>query len=154
MRTDRAILLGMVLLSVAFVSGCMGNAEARGDRGDSGEDQALLELKGDSGTEFSGYCVVGDGEAEEISGQVPQSFTYELDGKTLECEITSEGNIEVNLTAGNTRSVQRISGGTLNLTYENGSISSSVSSSSGSSGQVSSSSSQVTSSSVGNSAEE
>ena len=151
MRTYTAILLGMVLLSVAFVSGCMGNAKARGD---SGEDQARLEIKGDSGTEFSGSCAVGDGEPEEISGQVPQSFTYDLDGKPLKCEITSEGNIEANLTAGNTHSVQRISGDTLNLTYENGSISSSVSSSSGSSGQASSSSSQIISSSAGNIDEE
>jgi hypothetical protein len=151
MRTYRAILLGMVLLSVAFVSGCMGNAEVRGD---SEEDQAQLELKGDSGTEFSGSCAVGDEEPEEISGQVPQSFTYDLNGQPLKCEITSEGNIEANLTAGNTRSVQRFSGGTLSLTYENGNISSSVSSSSGSSGQGSSSSSQIISSSAGNSDEE
>ena len=144
MRTDTAVLVGMVLLSVALMSGCMGNAQTRGD---SVEDQALLELKGDSGTEFSGSCTVGDGEPEEISGQVPQSFTYDLDGKPLKCEITSDGNIEANLTAGNSHSVQRISGGTLNLTYENGSISSSVSSSSGSSRQVSSSSSQISSSS-------
>ncbi|MDQ4003237.1 MAG: DUF2807 domain-containing protein, partial [Actinomycetota bacterium] len=150
--TDKAILLGMVLLSVALMSGCTGNAQTRGD---SVEDQALLELKGDSGTEFSGSCTVGDEEPEEISGQVPQSFTYDLDGKPLKCEITSEGNIEANLTAGNTNSVQRFSGGTLNLTYEKGSISSSVSSSSGSSRQVSSSSSQISSSSsAGNSAEE
>jgi Putative auto-transporter adhesin, head GIN domain len=152
MRTDRAFLLGMVLLSVAFVSGCVGNAEAWGD---SEEDQALLELKGDSGTELSGSCAVGDEEPEEISGQVPQSFTYDLAGNPLKCEITSEGNIEANVTAGNTRSVQRFSGGTLNLTYENGSISSFVSSSSGSSGQASSSSSQIiSSSSAGNIDEE
>jgi hypothetical protein len=156
MRTNTAVLLGMVLLSVAFVSGCIGNAQTSGD---SGEDQAQLELKGDSGTEFSGSCAIGDEEPEEISGQVPQSFTYDLNGNPLKCEITSEGNIEANLSVGNTRSVQRFSGGTLNLTYENGSISSSVSSSSGSSGQASSSSSQVTSSSsssssAGNTAEE
>jgi putative autotransporter adhesin-like protein len=151
MRTDTAVLVGMVLLSVALMSGCMGNAQTRGD---SVEDQALLELKGDSGTEFSGSCAVGDEEPEEISGQVPQSFTYDLDGKPLKCEITSEGNIEANLTAGNTNSVQRFDGGTLSLSYENGSISSSVSSSSGSSRQVSSSSSQISSSSAGNSAEE
>ena len=154
MRTNTAILLGMVLLLVAFVSGCMGNAQTSGD---SGEDQAQLELKGDSGTEFSGSCAIGDEEPEEISGQVPQSFTYDLDGNPLKCEITSEGNIEANLSVGNTHSVQRFSGGTLNLTYENGSISSSVSSSSGSSGQASSSSSQVSSSSsssAGNTAEE
>ena len=155
MRTNTAILLGMVLLLVAFVSGCMGNAQTSGD---SGEDQAQLELKGDSGTEFSGSCAVGDEEPEEISGQVPESFTFNLEGKPLDCKISSEGDVQVELTVvENVRSVQRFSGGTLNLTYENGSISSSVSSSSGSSGQASSSSSQVSSSSsssAGNTAEE
>ncbi|MDQ3924800.1 MAG: DUF2807 domain-containing protein, partial [Actinomycetota bacterium] len=87
-------------------------------------------------------------------------FTFNLEGKPLDCKISSEGDVQVELTVGeNVRSVQRFSGGTLNLTYENGSISSSVSSSSGSSGQASSSSSQVTSSSsssfsAGNTAEE
>ena len=131
-------MLGLVLLSVVSATGCTGNAQAGGG---SGEDQAKLEIKGSSGTEFSGSCTIGSGEPEEIGGQVPQSFTYDLNGKPLKCEIASEGDVEVTLTHGSTRSVQRISGGTLNLTYDNGSISSSTSSSSGSS--------QVTSSSGG-----
>ncbi len=152
MRASTTILLGWSLLSVAFATGGTGSAEASED---GEEDQARLEIKGDSGTEFSGSCAVGDEEPEEISGQVPQSFTFNLQGKPLDCKISSEGDIQVELTVGeNVRSVQHFSGGTLNLTYENGSISSSVSSSSGSSGQVSSSSSQVTSSSAGNIDEE
>jgi hypothetical protein len=124
----------MVLLSFVFVYGCTGNAQAGSEVNvDNGEDQARLEIKGEHGTEFSGFCAVGDGEPEEISGQVPQSFTYDLNGEPLRCEIASEDNIEVNLTADNTRSVQQISGGTLNLTYQDGSISSSTSSSSSSS---------------------
>ena len=138
MRTNTAILLGMVLISGVFASGCVGNAEAGSEVSEgSGEDQAQLEIKGDPGTEFSGSCAVGDGEPEEISGPVPQSFTYDLNAESLECEIASEGDIEANLSADNTRSVQRVSGGTLNLTYQNGSISSSTS---GSSSSVSSSS--------------
>lgn len=138
MRNNSAIVLGLVVLSVLFAAGCAGNAEAGGD---SGEDQARLEIKGDSGTEFSGSCTVGDGEPEEIGGQVPQSFAYDLDGNPFRCEIDSEDDIEVTLAHGNTRSVQRVSGGTLNLTYDNGSISSSTSSSSSSSSTSSSSSS-------------
>jgi hypothetical protein len=111
--------------------------------GKAGGRKAMLELQGDTGTEFSGSCTVGDQEPEEISGQVPASFTYKLKGKPLDCEISSDGDVQVVLTVGkNVHSVQRISGGTLNLTYENGSISSVVSSSSGTSRQESSSSSQ------------
>ncbi len=138
MKNNNVIVLGFILLSVLLAAGCTGNAEAGGD---SGTDQANLEIKGSPETEFSGSCTVGDGEPEEISGQVPQSLTYDLNGKPLKCEIASEGETEVTLTSGNTRSVQRVSGGTLNLTYNNGSISSSTSSSS--------TSSQVTSSSGG-----
>ena len=155
MRASTAILLGWALLSVSFATDGTGSAEASED---GEEDQARLDIKGSSGTEFSGSCAIGDEEPEEISGQVPQSFTFNLEGKPLDCKISSEGDVQVELTVvENVRSVQRFSGGTLNLTYENGSISSSVSSSSGSSGQASSSSSQVSSSSsssAGNTAEE
>ncbi len=138
METNTVTVLGLVLLSVLLAAGCTGNAKAGGE---SEEDQAKVEVNGSSGTEFSGSCTVGDGKPEEIGGQVPRSFTYDLNGKPLKCEIASENNVEVTLTHGNDRSVQRISGGTLSLTYENGSISSSTSSSS--------TSSQVTSSSSG-----
>jgi hypothetical protein len=137
MRNNSAIVLGLVVLSVLFAAGCAGNAEAGAD---SGEDQARLEIEGSPGTEFSGSCTVGDGEPEEIGGQGSRSFTYDLDGNPLRCEIASEDDIEVNLAHGNNRSVQRVSRGILNLTYDNGSISSSTSSSSVSSSSSSSSS--------------
>jgi hypothetical protein len=151
MRTNTAILLTGVLLSVAFAAGCAGKVAASQD----GEgDQATLEITGDSGTGFSGSCAVGEGEPEEISGEVPASFTYDLRGKPLDCEISSDGSVQVELTVGgNVNSVQQFSGGTLNLTYDNGSISSSISSSSGSTTQASSSSSQVVSSSTGTTAQ-
>jgi hypothetical protein len=120
MRNNSAIVLGLVVLSVLFAAGCAGNAEVGAD---SGEDQANLEIEGSPGTEFSGSCTVGDGEPEEIGGQGSRSFTYDLDGNPLRCEIASEDDIEVTLAHGNNRSVQRVSGGTLNLTYDNGSIS-------------------------------
>lgn len=161
MRTNIAILLAWVLLLGAFTTGCTGNAP----RSEAGEqDQAQLKIRGNSGTGFSGSCAIGDKEPEPFGGQVPESFTYDLEGRPLDCEISSEGGLQVELTVGeNVHSVGRISGGTLNLAYENGSISSassSVYSSSGSSRQASStssqssSSSQVTSSSAGEVGEE
>jgi hypothetical protein len=74
-RTNIAILLTWVLLLVAFASGCTGNAAVSGD---SEEDQARLEIKGGSGTEFFGSCAVGGKEPEEIGGRVPESFSYDL----------------------------------------------------------------------------
>ena len=137
----------ITILGFAALSGCGGDPQATGGansvkaEGRSGEP-LTLEVGGRPGTDFSGTCAVGDAKPEELDGQAPQSFTYDLGGKPLECEIASEDDIEVTLTHDNNRSVQRISGGTLDLTYDDGSISSSTSSSS-----VSSSSSQVGSSS-------
>jgi hypothetical protein len=145
LRTKNAttFLLALVLATLVAASSCANTEDFSGQK-DRGE--ATLELHGGSGTVFSGACTVGDQEPQEISGQVPQSFTYELKGDRLRCEISpEEGDMQVNLSVGeNVRSVQRISGGTLNLTYVNGSISSFVSSSTtGSSRQtISSSSSQ------------
>lgn len=180
MRGSFAALLAGVLFSVAFAVGCAGNEETSED---AGEDQAVqqearqtdkgtmgertggkgkdrpgdatLEMKGDSGTEFSGSCTVGD-EETEVNGQVPERFDYELDGERLQCEIRKEGaggSLQIDFSAEpSTRSVQQISGGTLNLTYENGRISSNVSSSGSGGGssasQVVSSSSQNSSSSM------
>src|SRR3990170_2918192 len=107
----------------------------KGKKGKARAQEATLEMNGNSGTEFFGSCTVGDEESEG-SGQVPESFSYELDGELLECEISKEsadGDLEIVFTAGNNvNSVQRISGGTLKFTYENGRLTSSTSS--GSSG--------------------
>jgi hypothetical protein len=180
MRGSFAALLAGVLFSVAFAVGCAGNEETSEDPGENqavqqearqtdkgatgartggkGKDRpgdATLEMKGDSGTEFSGSCTVGD-EETEVNGQVPERFDYELDGERLQCEIRKEGaggSLQIDFSAEpSTRSVQQISGGTLNLTYENGRISSNVSSSGSGGGssasQVVSSSSQNSSSSM------
>jgi hypothetical protein len=117
-----------------------------GKKGKARAQEATLKMNGDVGTEFYGSCAVGD-EEMEVSGQVPESFSYELDGERFECEISKEsaqGDLEVAFTAGNNvNSVKRISGGALKLVYEKGRLSSSTSSGSGAS---SSSSSQVVSS--------
>jgi hypothetical protein len=155
LRTKNAMtLLALVLAILVAATSCVQSGQVSEEAtrnqpntedfsGEKDRGEATLELHGDSGTEFSGFCTVGDQEPEEIGGQVPQSFTYELKGDLLRCEISPEGDMQVNLAVGqNVRSVQRISGGTLNLTYENGSISSFVSSSTGPSRQSISSSSQ------------
>ncbi len=126
MRTNTTIVFAWVGLLVALATGCTGNAQASGD---SEEDQARLEIKGSPGSGFSGSCTIGDEEPEEISGVVPRSFTYDLKGRQLDCEISSDDDLQVELTVGNVHSVQSISGGSLALTYENGSISSVTSSS-------------------------
>src|SRR4051812_20610654 len=79
--------------------------------------KATLKLQGDPETKFSGSCAIGDQEPEEIGGQLPASFTYKLKGRSLDCEISSDDDVQVDLTIGkNVHSVQQISGGTLNLT--------------------------------------
>jgi Putative auto-transporter adhesin, head GIN domain len=153
-RTKNVATLLVMVLVTLIAAGCTGNEQANktnaedydtnagsNDEKDRGQE-ATLELQGEPGTGFSGSCTPGNEEPEEISGQVPESFTYELGGGPLECEISPEGSTQVDLTVGNVRSVERISGGTLKLTYKNGSISSVASSSTDSSRQGSSSSSQ------------
>ena len=113
-----------------------------GDETRAGE--VRLRIGGDSGTTFSGKCAAGNDE-EEVSGEVPQSFTYQLDGRKPECEITNKGPgaLEVTLTSGNDRSVHRTNApdAVISLTFsDNGVSSSTTSSSSGSVNQQSSSS--------------
>jgi ATPase subunit of ABC transporter with duplicated ATPase domains len=116
-----------------------------GNRSESRRSGSLtLKIQGGKGAEFSGTCTVG-GEEHDVSGRVPQSFEYSLDGEKLECEIRKEnvgaGALKVVLIGNGIHAVQQISsGGTVSLTYDGNSISSSTSSS-GSTNAVSSSSS-------------
>jgi hypothetical protein len=92
------------------------------------------------------------GKEHDISGQVPQSFEYQLDSQELECEIGKQGDesgaLKVVLSSEVTRSVQRVEGKdvTLRLTYSRGSVSSSMTSSSSQLNSSSSSSQTVISS--------
>ena len=171
------VSLVALLASVVFAAGCGGGEETKDDsaeetttkdkarKEDTKRDkestksegsgrEVTLSLEGDSGIEFSGTCSVG-GEEESFEGQVPDSFSYDLGGQQLECEIqkqTGDGTLEVLLTGPSDRIRQQTesSGGTINLTYsENGGYSSSTSSSGSSSSviQVFSSSSSGSSSS-------
>ena len=105
--------------------------------GGSGRE-VTLSIGGDPGTRFSGTCNVGD-EENELSGQVPESFGYDLEGQQLECEIRQEdaGNLEILLTGPGDRIEQEINapGGTISLAYSENGVSSSTSSS-GSSNSV------------------
>ena len=166
------ILLATLLGVVVFATGCGGDEETQDDstegqgtteqtastqdstentRGENtmGRNSGggvMLSIEGDSGTEFSGICSVGD-EAYELSGEVPESFDYDLEGRQLECEIRQEsaGNLNILLIGPGDRVQQQANtpGGTISLVYsENG-----VSSSTSSSGTSSSSVNQVVSSS-------
>jgi hypothetical protein len=125
--------------------------EERTGGGGSGRE-VTLRIDGEPGTEFSGTCNVGD-EENELSGQVPESFGYDLEGQQLECEIRQEGtgSLEILLTGPGDRIQQRINnpGGTISLAYSENGVSSSTSSSGSSSSvnQVVSNSSGVSSSS-------
>jgi hypothetical protein len=122
--------------------------EERTGGGGSGRE-VTLSIEGNPGTEFSGTCNVGN-EENELSGQVPESFGYDLEGQQLECEIRQEGagSLEILLTGPDDRIEQRINnpGGTISLAYSENGVSSSTSSS-GSSSSVN----QVVSSSSGGS---
>ena len=108
-----------------------------------GEGEMLLKLRGDEGVGFSGTCSVGD-EEKEIEGQVPEEFTFALEGDELECELSKEGEdgtLKVVLLSENSRSVQKVSGeGTMKFSFSDGGVSSSMSSASGSSSAVNQSS--------------
>jgi hypothetical protein len=167
-------LLVALLAVMILAAGCGGGEEAQDDGGQSTEQtvdsentkedtkvgeertggggsgrEVTLSIEGDPGTGFSGTCSVGD-EENELSGQVPESFGYDLEGQQLECEIRQEGagSLKILLTGPGDRIEQQINnpGGTISLVYSENGVSSSTSSS-GSSSSVN----QVVSNSSGGS---
>lgn len=121
--------------------------EARTDGVAAGE--AVIEVAGDPGTRFSGTCTVGD-EENTIGGQSPQSYTYDLDGRKLDCEFRNEGGGELSIVfdAGNAHSELSIAPGgrVARLVYDDGDVSVTSSGSSSQTVVQSSSSSQIVSS--------
>lgn len=110
-----------------------GDAEARADADSEDTSRKVaLEIRGDRGTKFSGKCSVG-GDEKRIGGRVPESYSYEVGGEKLECEIRKDGpgTLEVVLAAGDdVRSVHRQTGAgssIINLTYSGNGASSSTS---------------------------
>jgi hypothetical protein len=167
-------LLVALLAMMILAAGCGGGEEAQDDGGQSTEQtvdsentkedtkvgeertggggsgrEITLSIEGDPETRFSGTCSVGD-EENELSGQVPESFGYDLEGQQLECEIRQEGagSLKILLTGPGDRIEQQINnpGGTISLVYSENGVSSSTSSS-GSSSSVN----QVVSNSSGGS---
>ncbi len=130
----------------------MEDTRAGGERTDGGGSgrEVTLSIEGEPGTGFSGTCSVGD-EENELDGQVPESFGYDLEGRQLECKIRQEGagSLEILLTGPGDRVEQQINspGGTISLAYSENGVSSSTSSSEGSSSSVN----QVVSNSSGGS---
>jgi hypothetical protein len=112
--------------------------------------EVTLKIEGSPGIEFSGTCIIGGKEEQEVSGRVPKRFIYELDGQPLECEIrkqsSNSGEMKVEFSAGgHTNSVQQTSteGGSLTLRYDGHGSTSLVSSSTSVSGNQANSTSQV-----------
>jgi hypothetical protein len=168
-----ALLVALLAITVLLM-GCGGDEEAQDTSGQTTEQTAnteetteatqmaeettggegsgrevTLSIEGDPGTEFSGTCNFGD-EENELSGQVPESFGYDLQGQQLECKIRQEGagSLKIFLTGPGDRIQQQINnpGGTISLAYSENGVSSSTSSS-GSSNSVN----QVVSNSSGGS---
>ena len=98
MRTNTAIVFAWTVFLAAAATGCStGNADASGD---TDKDQARLEIRGSLGKEFSGTCTIGNEESREIGGDVPKRITYDLKGRSLDCKISSDGDLQVELTVG------------------------------------------------------
>lgn len=103
---------------------------ANSGSGGSGVGEVTLKLGGDPGVAFSGRCVV-DGESRQVSGETPETLTYEPEER-LECEITSQGgSLRVTFSDGQgTNTTQTVGSGSssLDLTYDGDSFASSTSS--------------------------
>jgi hypothetical protein len=68
-----------------------GDVEARAnDDSEHPSRKVTLEIRGERDTRFSGTCSIGGGD-RRIGGRVPESYSYELGGKKLECEIRKDG---------------------------------------------------------------
>lgn len=77
----------------------------------AGASEVQLRLEGDPQTTFSGICTAGS-EEYVIRDQVPQRYTFDLNGGDFSCRVQKrdpgDGNLRVVLIAGeSTRSVQQ-----------------------------------------------
>ena len=125
---------------------------SRGDGGggtgaEEGPREVTLEITGTRGTEFSGACSFGT-TRRPLDGRAPERYVFEPRGKSLECELRTGGALGIVFTDGaGVRSEQQTAGGrsTVKLTYSNGAVSSSTSSSSVSESQTVTSSDRSTS---------
>ena len=91
-----------------------------------GNPEATLRIEGDAETNFTGVCTTG-AEEEVLVGQVPKSYSFDLQGRTLSCQIKKQssgnGSLRTVLLAGdNTRSIQqtRSQNSIINISYSGG----------------------------------
>ncbi len=105
----------------------------------AGDDpqEVALELLGTKGAVLSGTCAVGD-EEHDLGGRVPERFTYELNGRDLDCQIrkqgAGDGSLRAVLAGDGVHSVQQTDApnATIRFSYSGRGVSSSTSSSGGS----------------------
>jgi hypothetical protein len=128
-----------VLVGGGVVAGEGGEEATEGSANEArgGPQEVALELLGTRGTEFSGTCAVGD-EEHDLGGRVPERFTYELNGRDLDCQIrkqgAGDGSLRAVLAGDGVHSVQQTDApnATIRFSYSGRGVSSSTSSSGGS----------------------
>jgi|SRR5215211_2649163 len=140
MLVQRDLVLVATVSAVILLSNLGWQAPAQAAQHEETKDgdwgSVTLRLAGDKGTPFSGTCTVGD-KKHDVNARVPQSFEYEHNSRKLACEIRKQDvqgvELKVVLKDGNSRSVLRSEDGedtAIRLVYKDGSVSSSMSSSS------------------------
>ncbi len=89
------------------------------------DGEAILRLTGSSGTKFSGECEVG-GERENIEGELPERFTFDLGDGGLACDIEKQdpGQMRLVFSTGNDNITQTTGADntTISLVYEDGNV--------------------------------
>ncbi len=102
-----------------------------------GPQEVALEFLGTKGAVLCGTCALGD-EEHDLGGRVPERFTYELNGRDLDCQIRKQGagagSLRAVLAGDGVRFVQQTDTpyGAIRFGYSGRGVSSSTSSSSGS----------------------
>lgn len=118
--------------------------------------EVRLKINGKRGTPFTGTCSIGD-EEREVSGQVPERFVYEPEGRKVECELRNEGpdagqlKFFVDARASNQKQKIRVTGDNIDFTFSGDGISYTASSASSSSSSSVVQKSRVSSSSYSSS---
>lgn len=136
MLAQRATVLVAAISTVFLLADWGGDDRARAAQDEKegerdGPSKVTLEIEGEKGAPFSGFCTVGE-ERHELTGDVPQSYEYELGDRKLACEIRKQdaqsGGLEAVLSGENTRSELRIEDGegAIRLAYDGDEVSTSM----------------------------
>ncbi len=84
--------------------------------GDAQANPYHLKFSGDSGTTFTGSCIIGDGKGEatlSFAGRVPAERT--VTGDSLDCRLEALGRMILDIRHGTSRTRSSTSGGVLRL---------------------------------------